>query len=91
MLQCILTASRIKSVAVCEERKSSLLFTEISYCFCIIWAQESQIAKFSEMHFNSHEFSIHINVFDSGCNAEFLQFIKLAGANRTSEISKING
>ena len=90
MLQCILTASRIKSVAVCEERKSSLLFTEIGYCFCIIWAQESQIAKFSEMHFNSYEFSIHINVFDSGCNAEFLQFIKLAGATLNISEKAVN-
>ena len=89
VLQGILTASRIKGVTVSKKRHSSKLLTKIGYYFCIIGAQESKISKFSEMHFDGHEFTIHINVFDSGCNAQFFQLVQLACADFTAEVSEI--
>ena len=89
VLQGILTASRIKGVTVSKKRHSSKLLTKIGYYFCIIGAQESKISKFSEMHFDGHEFTIHINVFDSGCNTQFFQLVQLACADFTAEVSEI--
>ena len=89
VLQGILTASRIKGVTVSKKRHSSKLLTKIGYYFCIIGAQESKISKFSEMHFDGHEFTIHINVFDSGCNAQFFQLVQLACADLAAEVGEI--
>ena len=42
------------------------------------------------MHFDSYELSIHVNIADTGSNAELFQLVNLAGAYRTSEVSKID-
>ena len=89
VLQGIFAASRIKGVTVSKKRHSSKLLTKIGYYFCIIGAQESKISKFSEMHFDGHEFTIHINVFDSGCNAQFFQLVQLACADLAAEVGEI--
>ena len=89
VLQGIFAASRIKSVTVCEKWHSAKLLTKIGYYFCIIGAQEGKVSKFSEMHFDGHEFTIHINVFDSGCNTQFFQLVQLACADFTAEVSEI--
>ena len=90
MLQCILSASRIKSITICQERHSALLLTEICYYLCIVRTKECHISKLSEMHLDGYEFSIHIDIFDSCGNAEFFQFVQLAGSHRATKISEIN-
>ena len=90
MFQCILTASRIKGVAVCEEWKSTLLLAKVSNYFCIVRTQERHVSKLSKVHLDCYEFAIHINVFDSGCDTKFFQLIKLACADRASKICEIN-
>ena len=90
MLQCILSASRIKSITICQERHSALLLTKICDYLCIVRTKECHISKLSEMHLDGYEFSIHIDIFDSCGNAEFFQFVQLAGSHRTTKISEIN-
>ena len=90
MLQCVLSASRIKGITICQERHSALLLTEICYYLCIVRTKECHISKLSEMHLDGYEFSIHIDIFDSCGNAEFFQFVQLAGSHRTTKISEIN-
>ena len=89
VLQGILTASRIKGVTVSKKRHSSKLLTKIGYYFCIIGAQESKVSKLSEMHFDGNEFTIHINVFDSGCDTQLFQLVQLACADLAAEVSEI--
>ena len=90
MFQCILSASRIQRVTVCQERHSALLPAQICDYFCIVWPKESHIPQFSKMHFYCHKLSIHIDIFDTGGNTEFFQLVQLAGPYRTAKISKIN-
>ena len=42
------------------------------------------------MHFDCYKFTVHINIFDTGCDTEFFQLVKLAGSDRAAEIRKIN-
>ena len=90
MLQCVLSASRIQSIAVCQKRHSSLFFTQISNNFRIVRAKKSQVPQFSKMHLDCYKFSIHIDIFDTCCDTEFFQLDQLAGSYRTSKVCKIN-
>ena len=90
MFQCILSASRIQCITVCQKRHSALLLAQICDYLCIIWSKESHISKLSEMHLDGYEFSIHIDIFDSCGNAEFFQFVQLTGSHRATKISEIN-
>ena len=90
MIQSIFSAARIQGVAVGQKRHAALFLTEICYRFCVVWTKEGEVSKFTEMHFDRDEFSVHVNIFDSCSNAELLQLVQLAGSNRTPEIGKIN-
>ena len=91
MLQCILSASRIQGITVCQKWHSALFLTQICNHFCIIRAQESQVSQLSKMHLDRNKFSIHIDIFNACRDTEFFQLIQLTGSYRTSEIRKING
>jgi hypothetical protein len=43
------------------------------------------------MHFDGNEFTIHINVFDSGCNTQLFQLVQLACADFAAEVGEIYG
>ena len=90
MLQSILSASRVKSVAVCQKWQPALFFAEICHSFCIVRAKKCQVSQLTEMHLNGYKFSVHVNVSDSGSNTELFQLIKLTGSHRTTKICKIN-
>ena len=90
MFQCILSASRIQCITVCQKRHSALLLAQICNYLCIIWSKKSHISKFTKMHLDRHKLSIHINVFDAGSNTKFFQLVQLAGPYRTAKIGKIN-
>ena len=90
MLQCIFSAARIQSIAVCQKGQSALLFAQICHCLCIVRTKESQISQLTKMHLDGYKLAFHINIPDSGCNTKLFQLVNLAGANRASKIRKIN-
>ena len=90
MLQCIFSAARIQSIAVCQKGQSALLFAQICHCLCIVRTKESQISQLTKMHLDGYKLAFHINIPDSGCNTKLFQLVNLASANRASKIRKIN-
>ena len=90
MLQRILSASRVKRIAVSQKWHTTLLLTQICYCFRIVRTQKSQISKLPKMHLDRNKLSIHVDVLDSRCNTQLFQLIQLACPDRTAKISKIN-
>ena len=70
MFQCILSASRIKCITVCQKWHTTLLFAQVCNNFCIIRAKKCHISKLTKMHLNCYKFSIHINIIDTGCHTE---------------------
>ena len=90
MLHRILSASRIKSVAVSEERLSSEFPDDIGNSPDIVGSEIRAVTKLSEMHLDGNELAVEIDVGNSCRLDEFLQFGTLADAYGCSEIGKIH-
>ena len=66
MLQRVLAAPRIQGVAVRQEGLAALLFYHIYYRSSVIGAQEGQVARFAEVHFDRNEFPLKVDGINAG-------------------------
>ena len=90
MLKSVLATSGVKSIAIRQERHSAKFLDKISNNLDILRTNECKIPKLTEVHFDSNEFTFKVNIFNSGFNAKFFEFLLKISPNRHSEISKIN-
>ena len=90
VLQGIFAAAGIERVAVREEGQAALFLAEVGDDFCIVGAQEGEIAQLAEVHFDGDEFALHVDGLDAGGDAEAAKFIELAGSHWAAEIRKID-
>lgn len=75
VFQGMLTAARIKRIAVRQERAAAQFLDQIGNGLDILRAQRSQTAQFTEMHLDGNEFPFKINLFNASFLAKFLQFL----------------
>jgi hypothetical protein len=83
-------AARIKRIAIRQERQSALFLAEISHNFGILRTQESHVPQFTEMHLDSNELAIHIDVLNASCQAQCLELLQQARSHLHTEVGKIN-
>ena len=90
VLQRILAAARVQGVAVGQEGHTALLLAQVCHHLGVVGAQKSQIAQLAEVHLDSHEPAVHVDVLNAGGNAHPAQLFQQAGAHRTAEIRIVN-
>ena len=90
VLQRMLSAPRIKSIAVCEERYSSLLLYKVSNRLGILRTKIREVAKLTEMHLDSNKFSFHVDVLDARGNTKPFKLFCLGSSYLDTKIRKIH-
>ena len=89
MLQRIFPAARIECIAVGQERHAAQFLYHIGDCLCVIGAQKTEVAQFSEVHLDRHELLVHIKLLDACLFNQSFQFCGQSLAQFGSEICVI--
>ena len=90
MLERVLAAAGIERVAVDEEGIASLFLDDVRDNLRILWAQESKVAKFTEVHLDGDELSFHIDFAQPRRHAELLEFHEKTLTERGAEVREVN-
>ena len=90
MVQSVLPAAGIQGVAVGKEGFAAPFFYQVCYSFYILRPDGSQIPQFPEMHLDSREFPLEVDISHMGRLTQPLELVQGAGAHRTAKIRKIH-
>ena len=90
VLDRVLAASGIKSVAVGKEGFPSELPYDVDHGSRVVGAQESHVPELSEMHLYGHELAVHVDISDAGGPDEPLELVRRALVRPAAEISEID-
>ena len=73
MVQRIFAAADIQGVAVGQEGSAAHFTNQINDNFCVVWAQVSQISRFTEVNFDCCKFVLKINLTNAGFDSQSAQ------------------
>ena len=89
VIQCILTATYIQRIAVCQVWFSTQFFYNICNGSGIVWTKKCQIARFTEMNLDRYILILKINVRNTGFFYQFRQFQLQIGIRPGTQIGKV--
>ncbi len=72
VLEGVLPAAGVEGVAVGQEGETAPLLAQLGHRPGVVGTEEGQVAQLAEVHFDGDKLAVHVDVLDSGCDAEAL-------------------
>ena len=90
MLQGIFAPSRVKGVAVAQERDTAPFPDIVGHHPGVVGAEKGQISGLAKVHLDAHQLAFKVQRPQPRAVNEPAELVQLAGAHRHMEIRKIN-
>ena len=90
VLDGVFAASGVERVAVGQKRDTARLLDQIHDRPCIVRAQEAEVAKLTEVHFDGDELFLHVDFVHAGGLDKLLELFYIAHTELGAKITEIN-